>query len=158
MDTGLSGIQVGVPRSVFLSSHIIRGRVLVVKYSKKVRLSSVKHLHCMYMSCNVSCPFKCLFPHSFLPLYHSVRAIGLPSFFVGNLPFMASPSDLIKYLAWFGPVTDFFDIPATEKHRGFGFVKFKNGFDSLCLLSTLHVYGGNHLIVKEVKTKTQVCE
>ena len=96
---------------------------------------------------------------SFFPSPLSQCASYRPTkFFVGNLPFMASPSDLIKYLAWFGPVTDFFDIPATEKHRGFGFVKFKNGFDSLCLLSTLHVYGGNHLIVKEVKTKTQVCE
>ena len=93
---------------------------------------------------------------SFFPSLLSQCASYRPTkFFVGNLPFMASPSDLMKYFARFGHVTDFFDIPATGRHRGFGFVKFKIGFESLCLLSTLHVYGGNRLIVKEAKTKTQ---
>ena len=59
----------------------------------------------------------------------------------------------MKYFARFGPVTDF-HTPATGRHRGFGFVKFKNRFDPLCLLSTLHVYGGYRLVVKEAKTKT----
>ena len=34
--------------SVYLMNHRIRGGVVEVKYSRKVRLSSVKHLHCMY--------------------------------------------------------------------------------------------------------------
>ena len=49
-------------------------------------------------------------------------------FFVGNLPSMASPNDLTMYFSKLGPVVDF-HLPATGRHRGFGFVKFKNGFD-----------------------------
>ena len=74
----------------------------------------------------------------------------LTKFFVGNVPRFASPKDLMKYFARFGPVTDF-HTPATGRHRGFRFV---NRFDPLCLLSTLHVYGGYRMVVKEAKTKT----
>ena len=123
-------------RAKNLMNHRIRGRVVEVKYSRKVRLSSVKHLHCMYRSCNVSCLFKCLFPHSFFPSPLSQCAsYRLTKFFVGNVLRIASPKDLMKYFARFGPVTNF-HTPATGRHRGFGFVKFKNGFDPLCLLST----------------------
>ena len=63
---------------------------------------------------------------------------------------------LSTLLCCFGQVTDF-HTQATGRHRGFGFVKFKNEFDPLCFLSTIHFYGGYGLIVKEAKTKTE-CE
>ena len=78
----------------------------------------------------------------------------LTKFFVGNVPHFASPKDLMKYFVRFWPVMDF-HTPATGRHRGFRFVKFKNGFDPLCLLSTIHFYGEYRLIVKEAKTKTE---
>ena len=92
---------------------------------------------------------------SFFPSPLSQSARYRPTkLFVGNLPSMASPNDLTMYFSKLGPVVDF-HLPATGRHRGFGFVKFKNGFDPLCLLSTIHVYGGYRLIVKEAKTKRQ---
>ena len=116
---------------------------------KKGETVSVKHLHCMYTSCSVSSLFKCIFLYSFLPLYHRAL-LQANKVFAGNISPSATSMKLFSYFSRFGPLLD---IHIPGRHRGSCFVKFRNGFDSLCLLNTVHIFEHYCLVVKEARTK-----
>ena len=93
---------------------------------------------------------------SFFPSPLSQSARYRPTkFFVGNLPSMASPNDLTMYFSKLGPVVDF-HLPATGRHRGFGFVKFKNGFDPYASSVPSMYMEGIALLWKRRKLKDSV--
>ena len=74
-------------------------------------------------------------------------------FFVQNIPHTVSQEDISCYFSRFGEVVDVF-VPLNRNedekgHRGIAYVKFRTGFNPLCLSQNIHRLHGCVLTVRE---------
>lgn len=147
MHAGL--LSITISQVIFYMQVLILERVVKVKYSRKVRLS-VSSIYIACIQVVVFLPF--LNVSSLILSFPSIteHILQVNKVFVGNISPSATSMKLFSYFSRFGLLLD---IHIPGRHRGSCFVKFRNGFDSLCLLNTVHIFEHYCLVVKEARTK-----